>query len=280
MNYPHIAQKLYGEPWAITPAAHASMQQVFEAHLNGDKTQQVIFTRNQFNAAALVLDPPRDRTSRVYRRGRLAYVPVHGIIGKGLSLMEEICGGYSIDQLEKDLDECNADAAVSRILLDFNSPGGQISGVPETARLIAASPKETFGFTARQSDSAAYWLMSQCDHIYCTQSAETGSIGVYLAVYDKTEMMKKAGVSLTLIRSGKHKGMGMPGNPLTEEQIQMLQDQVDMIFAEFSGAILAKRPNVTKETMQGQAFIGNQCLKAHLVDALTTSLGDLVARLS
>jgi hypothetical protein len=108
MNYPHIAQKLYGEPWAITPAAHSSMQQVFEAHLNGDKTQQVIFTRNQFNSAALVLDPPRDRTSRVYRRGRLAYVPVHGIIGKGLSLMEEMCGGYSIDQLEKDLDECNA----------------------------------------------------------------------------------------------------------------------------------------------------------------------------
>lgn len=279
MDYPRIAQKLYGEPWAITAEAHLAMQRVFEAHQAGSKIEAV-FTRNQFDCKAMALDPPRDRHSRVYRRGQLAYIPVHGIVGKGLSIMEEMCGGYSIDQLGSDIEEASADPNVARVLFDFNSPGGQISGVPETARMIAAMTKETFGFTGNQSHSASYWLMSQCNHLYCTESAGTGSIGVYLAVYDKTEQLAKQGIKLTLIKAGKFKGAGLPGNPLDEEAIALLQAQVNLIYGSFCGMITAKRPGVTEATMQGQTFLGRQCVDSKLVDALTTSLGGLIARLS
>jgi signal peptide peptidase SppA len=281
MSYPRIAQKLYGEPWAITAEAHAGMQRVFEDHMRGDTSRHEVYApMNRFSAAALSLDPPRNLTSKVYRRGQLAYVPVHGIIGKGLSAMEQMCGGYSIDQLGRDVDEVNADMSVKRVLFDFDSPGGQISGVPEAARLIANCVKQTFGVTAGQSDSAAYWLMSQCGFIYCTESSEVGSIGVYLAIYDKTEMLAKQGIKLQLIKAGKHKAMGLPGNPLTEEEIQMLQDQVNQIYASFTGDIKAKRPKISADTMQGQAFLGKRIVENHLADALVTSLGDLVARLS
>jgi signal peptide peptidase SppA len=280
MNYPRIAKKLYGEVWAITPEAHHAMQRVFEAHVNGDRSQAIVFPQARFNAAQLTLDPPRSRNSRVYRRGRLAYVPVHGIIGKGLSIMEELCGGYSIDQLNSDIDEVESDPAVSRVLFDFNTPGGQVTGIPETARRIAKMTKETFGYTGDQSDSAGYWLMSQCSYLYCTESSEAGSIGVYMAIYDSSEALKAQGKKLILIRGGKHKGAGLPGNPLTEEEISALQVQVDMIYNSFKGAVSSRRSNVSDETMQGQCFLGRQALDVKLVDAITDSLPSLVARLA
>lgn len=278
MSYPRIAQKLYGEPWAITESAMQGMQAVFEEHLKGN-TSSMVFAQTRFNSAALALDPPRNASSRVYRRGKLAYVPVSGIIGKGLSVMEQMCGGYSIDQLGRDVAEASADPGVTRVLFDFDTPGGQISGVPEAARLIAACSKETFGFTGAQCGSAGYWLMSQCTNLYCTESAMAGSIGVYMAHYDKTEMLAKQGIKLTLIKSGKYKAAGIPGNPLTEDDVKMLQAQADMIYDSFTSMISSKRPQVKSETMQGQGFIGKQCLDAKLVDALVTSLDDLVARI-
>jgi ClpP class serine protease len=171
---------------------------------------------------------------------------------------------------------------VKRVLFDFDSPGGSISGLPETAQIIAqlGKEKDTFGFTEGQCQSAAYWLMSQCNHLYATESSFAGSVGIYLAVYDRTQAMENEGVKLTLIKAGKHKGAGIPGNPLSPDEIAMLQKQVDMIYASFTSAITAKRPKVTSETMQGQSFYGTQILQAKLIDAMATGLGQLVAALS
>lgn len=283
MDYARIAQKVYGEPWCITPEMHAQIQRILQAHIDGNKTNlNFVAQRNEFNAAALGLTPPRNVRSRVYTRGKLAYVPVSGIIGKSLSSMEQMCGGYSIDQLQSDIADVSEDSSITKALFHFNSPGGQISGIPETASMLAELGKrvETIGAVDNVSGSAAYWLMSQCNYIYATESSETGSIGVYVALLDRTEQLAAQGVKVTVVKAGKHKAAGLPGNPLSEEEIKLLQEKVDGIYQRFTSMISAKRPQVASSTMQGQTFFGKEAQKLKLVDALTNSVGSLVAKLS
>ncbi len=284
MDYPRILHKLLDEPWCITADAHDSIRFVLETHIRaGSSTFPSAHASASFNAASLALTPPRSSRSRVYTSGKLAVIPVMGIIGKGLSAMEQMCGGYSIDQLQADVAEAADDSGITRVLFDFNTPGGQISGIPETAKMIAdlSRLKNTYGFTSQQSCSAGYWLMSQCNTIFSAPSAMTGSIGVYLARYDiSKETLEAQGKTLTLIKAGDNKGAGLPGNPLTDAQKARLQEQVTMIYNDFTAAVTSRRPKVEKSSMQGDTFYGLEARKAGLVDSLAPNLAYLVQKLS
>lgn len=284
MDYPRITHKVFFEPCCITPEAHYAVQRVLEAHLVGGAgaASLGLSPRNHFNAANLELSPPRDANSRVYTRGKLAYIPVSGIISKGISRLEAMCGGYDLNQLHADLEVAKSNAAVKNILIDFNSPGGSTTGVPEGAEAIrlAGETKKVYGFTDTMSASASYWLMSQCTNIYATGSAVLGSIGVYLALLDSSEEMKARGVALKLFKAGAHKGMGLPGNVLSEEDEKLLQSNVDKWYGLFTKAVTSTRSKVKTETMQGQTFLGMDCRQNGLIDATVGSLGHLIERLS
>jgi signal peptide peptidase SppA len=285
MEYPNIIRKLFTEPWCITGEAHLSMQRTLEAHLAGGSqvpTALRLGTSNGFNAAAIGLNPPKSVGSRVYTSGSMAYIPVRGIIGKGLSSMETMCGGYSVDQLEADVATALDDPSVKKILIGFNSPGGSVTGVPEAGSMIKAAmtQKPIYGFTDTQSCSAAYWLMSQCTAVYATGSATVGSIGVYLALLDRSEEMTQRGQKLKLFKAGAHKGMGLPGNQMTPEDEALLQAGVDKVYGLFTKAVTSARPKVEKATMQGQTFMGMDSRANGLIDAQVTGLGALIKRLS
>lgn len=281
MNYSRILQCVYNEPWAVLPATHETIQQVLAERLRGESVNRLQAPRNHFNAAALELNPPRARTSRVYRRGQMAYVPVAGIIGKNLSMMEMMCGGYSIDQLAADVDEVAGDSSIQNVLFDFDSPGGRVQGIPETARMVAqlGKSKDTYAFTADLAASAAYWLYSQANHRYMTETAALGSVGVIVVHLDRTKQLEMQGVNATIIKAGDHKGAGLPGNPLSAEQIQMIQDQVNMIYGMMVADIKRAHAGISDKSLQGQVFLGKQVIDAKMADGFT-SLGALVERLS
>lgn len=278
MSYQRILQCVYGEPWAVLPATHETIRQVLAEHIAG-RSGQLAPARNHFSAQTLQLDPPRIRASRVYRRGQLAYIPVNGIIGKNLSMMEEMCGGYSIDQLARDIDEAESDPSCRNVLFDFNSPGGRIQGVPETARMIAKMAKETYAFSSDMAASAAYWLYSQAKHRYLTETAVLGSVGVIVVMFDRTKQFEMQGVTPVIVKAGAHKDAGLPGRPFTAEELDMVQTQVTMIYDMMTADIKRAHSGISMDALQGQIFLGKQSLDAKLADGIS-SLGQLVLRLS
>lgn len=283
MNYPRILQCVYGEPWLILPSTLDTIQQVLAERIEGNERSTVVFQRqNHFSAQALGLTPPRSIKSRVYRSGKMAFIPVQGVIGKNLSLMEAMCGGYNIDQLAQDVGEVMADASIQNVVVGYDSPGGRVQGVPETAKLLAEmrGVKNTFSFTDAMAASAAYWLFSQAEHRYITESAAVGAVGVIVALVDRTKQLEMQGVTVTVIKAGAHKGAGMPGNPMTAEQIQMIQDQVNLFYEMMVGDINRAHKGISPDSLQGQLFVGSQVIKAKLADATVTSLGALVQKLS
>lgn len=210
-----------------------------------------------------------------------ALIHIDGAIDKHISAMEMECyGGFDLRDLDAALDSVAADPAIRNAMLWFNTPGGSVTGVPESAARIAklAKRKNVYAFTDGMCCSAGYWLASQCDQVFATASADVGSIGVYCALLDYSEQLAAEGVKVNFIKDGEYKGMGAPFKPLTDNEREMFQNEVANIGEMFRSAVTAKRPDVKDSTMQGQSFFGAAARKAKLVDAIVSDLGEALAQ--
>lgn len=193
-----------------------------------------------------------------------------GVLGRAWSAMER----YFLDPVDVDqmIEEIAETPEGSTVVLWFRSPGGVISGIPEAAGQLRqlGKTRRLIAFTDDLCCSAAYWLAAQCSEIHATPTADLGSIGVYIALYDYTEYLSKLGVSLDLFKAGSMKAMGLEGNPLSDEEAALLQSQVDESYRAFTADVTRNRM-IAEETMQGQSFRGKTAMQANLVDTFWPS---------
>jgi len=213
-------------------------------------------------------------------RDGVGIVPVHGIIGKGLSPIEKILGAVDVDDVSSQVEEFAANPAVRTILLDLDTPGGTVTGVPELADLIGSQSKPTVAFTASMACSAGYWIGSQAGRFFATPSASVGSIGVYIPFVDSSAAFASRGVFVDLIKAGKFKAAGFPGTTLSEDQRALLQERVDQLHAAFKESVRAKRRYVRDTDMEGQDFYGREAAEKRLLTGLVSSREQLITRLT
>lgn len=206
----------------------------------------------------------------------IATVPIRGTIQTGLPSIAAAFGFVDTAKIRADIETALADTNVKAILLDFDSPGGFVSGTPELGAFIAeaAKSKPVYSFTSGLCCSAAYWLAAPSRAIFATPSAEVGSIGVYVAHQDMSGLAKAMGIVVSVFRSGKYKGAGVPGTSLSDDQAASIQQRVDSLAAMFKGHVLEHRPGVNEESMQGQTFMGYEAGKAKLADGLVRDIAE------
>jgi signal peptide peptidase SppA len=159
--------------------------------------------------------------------------------------------GTSLQKWERAFAEMVANPAIGAIVLDVDSPGGQVSGVAEVADRIRAGNrvKPVVAVANAWTASAAYYLASQAGEIVVTPSGEIGSVGVYSLHLDYSEALKRMGIKATFIFSGNHKVDGNPYEPLSEEAREYEQAIVDDYYQEFVEAV-AKGRNTTPGTVK------------------------------
>lgn len=267
MKLLHIANEVFCRPWLITAPAHAKIRDVVTARIATGAKMSADFDPDDI--------PEKEEVKQFGDTSAIcAVIPIHGIIGKGVSVIERTSGMVGVEQIEDDLDAAMENDEVKAILLDVDSPGGSVSGIASLADKIksAASTKLIRAFTDGQMDSAAYWLgCSASGGILASRDAEVGSIGVYIPWADETAAYEKDGVKMHIIKNdgGAFKGMGYPGTALTEEQMAHLQDRVNDIFKMFTAHIHSQR-EVSTEAMQGQSFLAADALECNLIDRICT----------
>jgi signal peptide peptidase SppA len=207
-----------------------------------------------------------------------------GVLGKHLSEMEEACaGGLSVDRLQAALGEARDDDKISAVVLHLDSPGGVVYGIAETAALVRSirERKHCVAYCDTLAASAAYWIVSACDYLYLTTSAEVGSIGVYSAVVDYSEWCAKQGIKVELIKDGTFKGAGFPGTTLTEEQRAKIQSDVLACSVAFKADVRAHRgATVSDDTMQGQCHLSADAVRLGLADAIVPDLAAVLRDLA
>ena len=262
-SFPHILSKLLYEPLLITQAKYFAICRIVEARM----TMPMPLPENDD-------EPDEDEEYQEFQN--TAVIPVHGILGKHMDSMEMMSGGCDLGNVKADIDSALADSSIERIVFDFRSPGGSVTGIPELARRISSiKDKQTIAFTDSECCSGALWLAAQCDYFYATESASVGSIGVWCAYLDVSRQMQNEGENMQAISAGKYKLMGAYWKPLSDEEKKMLQGEVDQIHADFKSAVNLNR-EVSDEFMQGQIFDGKQAQEIGLIDGCVDDLEDVL----
>ena len=269
MRFLNILQALYCEPWLLSPDRHRVISKIVEDHITG-AAHSPGGRLDQYRAGDHDFDEQRARLERVLTVSEgIAFIQINGVIGRGLDNMAESSGAIGTETIERALLAALSDPAVEGILLDFDSPGGSVIGVPEIADAVASAKfsKPVVSFTGGLMASAAYWIAVGADVMVATGSSVVGSIGVYSAFIDQSRAFEMAGLKTEVFKTGKFKAMGIQGTSLTDEQREMIQDEVDEIFTDFTASILFNR-EVPNDAMQGQTFNGNDAKAKGLIDVI------------
>jgi signal peptide peptidase SppA len=175
-------------------------------------------------------------------------------------------------------EQAAADPTIEKVLLDIASPGGSVTGVPETGAALArlAERKPVAAWTDSVMASAAYWFGSQAGTIIASPSSRVGSIGVYSIFTDRSGFLEKLGMKVNAISAGKYKLAGAPFKPMEDEERALFQASVDKIRDQFHGAVNAKR-SLKQGSMEGQCFDGEDAHANNLVDHLAHSVDEVIA---
>jgi len=173
-----------------------------------------------------------------------------------------------------------ADPAVKTILLVIDSPGGKVSGVQELADAVfaARARKPILAYASDLAESGAFWIGCQAQWFGANETAMIGSIGVYGVLRDLSAMGEKIGVKTIVVSSGPHKGVGVPGAPVTAEQLAPMQEIVDDLAGSFVAAVARGRgmgqPAVAA-LATGRVWVAPKAARLGLIDAVTNLDGAL-----
>lgn len=184
-------------------------------------------------------------------------------------------GGYdhaaTIEYIEA-LSEAENNVA---ILLYVNSGGGYTYIGDDLYLELMEYKEETgrpiYAYFDSIAASAAYYAAMSADEIYANRMTTTGSIGVYMTIYDMTELYEKLGIKEYMIKSGDNKGIGGGGQEVTEDYIAIEQAQVDEMYELFID-IIAEGRDMDKADIypiaDGRTFTANQALELDLIDGI------------
>lgn len=257
-------------PWAIQPEKLTEIAAIYATHLRGEKIDVAAIE-------ARIGQPLANSPTRDYETvDGVAIISVDGVIAPKANLFMQVSGGASAQVLERQIRDAAGDPAVRSIMLDIDSPGGSVQGVPEVAAAVrdAAGIKPTVAWTSGAMASGAYWIASAADRIYIANgtSPVLGSIGVVATHVDTSRAEAARGVKTTEITAGKYKRIASSYEPLTAEGRATLQEQVDAIYEGFVEAVADGRGvsvrNVLSKMADGRLFIGRQAVEAGLADGV------------
>jgi HK97 family phage major capsid protein len=261
-------------PWAIMPDKLDAIFDVLEFHAEGLK-----LSKEEIRARVGV--EAKSGTPAV-NRGSVAVLPLYGVLSQRMNMMSEMSGGTSTEQFGAQLDALIENPQVSAIVLDIDSPGGSVFGVPEVATRIRAARdvKPVYAVANGTMASAAYYLGAQATEVIASPSSLVGSIGVYMVHLDDTGELDQLGLKRTVVSAGANKAEGI--GPLTPDARAHLQSIVDDAYAMMLNDVAQGR-GVSPQTIeqsygQGRVFSAQQSKAAGLVDRIAT-LDDVVNEL-
>src|SRR5690554_666918 len=179
-------------------------------------------------------DRPRSRPYEVL--GGVAVIPVSGTLVHKFGHLQPYSGMTGYDGIIARVEEALADPTVTGILLDMDTPGGEVSGCFDTARRLnqLRGTKPIASISYDMACSAGMALHSATDYRYTTTSARTGSVGVVMMHASFEQQLKESGIDVTLIHSGAFKVDGNPYENLPDQVLKRFQAESDRLRNEFA----------------------------------------------
>lgn len=207
------------------------------------------------------------------RNSERGIIPIHGILTKKSETFDDIFGMTSYNQIEAQITQAIEDSDIETILLDIDSPGGEVNGVFDLADFIysAREKKRIIAIANDDAYSAAYAIASSAEKIFLTRTSGVGSIGVIASHIDRSGFDEKQGIKYTTIFAGRRKNDLNPHEPVNSEGLESLREEIDRLYEMFVQLIARNRNlsiEVIKSTEAGLYF-GEKAVEIGLADGIT-----------
>jgi signal peptide peptidase SppA len=270
-NFPHLAQRLFNTPLAITPGKIEVIMAALADRLGLAKLLRPTGEVVMLSDFDLESEPEADYRGYDVVQG-VAVIPVHGTLVQKLGTLRPYSGMTGYDGIRANLSMALEDDSVRAIVLDCDSPGGEVAGCFDLVDAIfeARGEKPIHAILTENAYSACYAIASAADRIVVPRTGGTGSVGVICAHVDFSRMLDSSGITVELITYGDRKADGNPYNPLGKDARARLQADVDAMGDLFVSTV-ARNRKISKATVrntQASTYMGAAGVDVGFADAV------------
>lgn len=166
-------------------------------------------------------------------------------------------------------------------MLDLDSPGGEISGLPDAADAIraVAGAKPVIAVVNDMACSAAYVLAAAATEVIASRTSIVGSVGVVWGHEDLSGLLAQRGIRVEWVFAGEKKVDGANTHPLSARARADMQAEVDSAYRLITEHVARSRGmdvGAVRATEAG-TFEGPAAIEVGFVDSIGT-LEDATAR--
>lgn len=263
-----IWNRITGDPWAITETA---LHTILEVAARENEAPE---------AVAAKLGRQLQNSYNATERDGVAIIPVTGPLFRYANIFTAISGASSYELIARDFMSALENPQISSIILDIDSPGGEVNGVSELASMIfeARGTKPIIAYASGDAASGAYWIATAADEIVVSETSALGSIGV-VGIY-RGKSAKESTETVEIVSSqSPHKRL----DPMSDDGRAKLQTRIDSMADVFVSTIARNRSVTPDHVLEhyggGDVMIGAHAVNAGLADRIG-SLERLITELS
>lgn len=271
MKFEFLAQRLFNTPLAIAPGKAEVIMAALADRLGISQIARL-------NPAPLMMEDDDVVYSSPGRNGRAGYevvagvaiIEVYGTLVQKLGSLRPFSGMTGYDGIRQNFLMALSDPDVKAIMLDINSPGGEVAGCFDLVDAIhsARGKKPIWSILNECAYSAAYAIASAADRITVPRTGGVGSIGVIWMHMDWSKALTGAGFKVTFITYGESKADGHPEIPLSPEALARFQSDIDMM-GELFVTTIARNRNISAKVVrdtQAATYLGAAGVSQALAD--------------
>ncbi|WP_353280020.1 S49 family peptidase [Wolbachia endosymbiont (group B) of Silvanus unidentatus] len=204
----------------------------------------------------------------------IAIIRIYGVLTKKTEAFDHILDMTSYENIHEEIESALEDKSIEMILLDIDSPGGEVNGVFDLADFIYESraKKRIIAIANDDAYSAAYAIASSAEKVFVSRTSGVGSIGVIASHIDQSRFDEKQGIKYTTIFAGSRKNDLNPHEPMTSESLGSLQKEVDRLYEMFLQLIARNRGLSIEKIRSTEAglYFGEKAVEIDLADGVTT----------
>ena len=202
---------------------------------------------------------------------KIALITMRGLIS---SSIPGNVGDSMVDDLRAALRQARDDDRVKAIVLEIDSPGGEVTAADQiyTAVANARAKKPVVVYMDSLAASGGYYVSCGAKYVMANETTITGSIGVIIQTLNYQHLFDKVGLASVVFKSGKFKDILNGARPMTPEEQALIQDFVMKTYDKFLG-VVAKERNLPADSLRngiadGRILSGREALNNKLIDGL------------
>jgi len=204
-------------------------------------------------------------TDLFVREGSTAHILIVGVLSAEPDFFFDMFGGGSTvyGDIVAAVRQAENDEAITDIVLEIDSPGGEVAGFLRTAQVIADVQKPVEAQVTNMAASAAFGLATQASTVVVENTmAMVGSVGVVATMF----------VSDTRVTIASTEAPDKRPDVTTDEGVAAVKRELDAIHAEFAGIIASGRgvsvAEVNADFGRAALVIANSALQSGMIDGI------------